>query len=350
MWKGGKDPFFELHSTLVASDQWQRVEKSSVLIDPSVSRFDVLRLSKEAASGFASARDTCLSVCSKNRSCLVTTLEMQPSATRCVFYPETQSCRFSLQGPHCQLLLREPATYVYCRQDVFPPITETSGTVTVSVPSHGVLYGASKVIQVGSSWKSIRQFLGIPYAAPPLGENRFRPPQVFTRVESWNASTTRASCWQPGDDEVSPSSVSEDCLYLNIYVPDHTGGDLPVLVFFHNGVAGGSDQTRILIDGSYLAAVGNVIVVTVNYRVGVFGFLSTGSSPASGNGGLRDQEAALKWTQDNIASFGGDPGQITAAADRGGADIASLHLLAGASDSGLFERALLMVSPISARL
>ncbi|XP_060099091.1 thyroglobulin [Heteronotia binoei] len=325
-----------------ALDKWQRVEKSSILTDPSISQFDILHLSREAFSDFASARDLCLSVCSENKSCLVTTVEIQRSAARCMFYPETQSCRFSLQEHHCQLLLKEPATYIYRRQDVFPPISETSGAVTVSIPSLGVLYGASKVIQVGSNWKSIRQFLGIPYAAPPLGENRFRPPQVFTRAESWNATMTRASCWQPGDDEVSPSSISEDCLYLNIYVPDHTGGNLPVLVFFHNGVTGDSDQTRILLDGSYLAAVGNIVVVTVNYRVGVFGFLSTGSSLASGNWGLLDQEAALKWTQGNIASFGGDPGQVTAAADRSGADIASLHLLAGAGDTGLFKRALLM--------
>ncbi|XP_077209029.1 thyroglobulin [Paroedura picta] len=326
----------------VALDKWRRVDASSVLIDPSVSQFDILQLSREVSGDFASARDVCLSVCSENKFCLVTTLEIQPSSTRCLFYPETQSCRLSLQGHHCQLLLKEPATYIYRRQDVFPPINETSGTVTVSIPSIGVLYGASKVIQVGSNWKSIYQFLGIPYAAPPSGENRFRPPQVFTRVESWNATTTRASCWQPGDDGVNPSSVSEDCLYLNVYVPDHTGGNLSVLVLFHNGVAGDGDQTKTLVDGSYLAAVGNIIVVTVNYRVGVFGFLSTGSSVARGNWGLLDQEAALKWTQGNIARFGGDPGRVTIAADRSGADIASLHLVAGASDVGLFRRALLM--------
>nr|XP_056710635.1 thyroglobulin [Euleptes europaea] len=322
--------------------KWQRVDESSVLIDPSISQFDIVYLSGQASGDFASARDFCLSVCSKNKFCLVTTLEIQPSATRCMFYPETQNCRLSLQGHHCQLLLKEPATYIYHKQDAFPPIAGTSGTMTVNIPSHGVLYGASKVIQVGANWKGIHQFLGIPYAAPPVAENRFRPPQVFTQVESWNATMTRASCWQPGDDETRPSAVSEDCLYLNIYVPDHTGGNMSVLVFFHNGVAGDSDQTRIIIDGSYLAAVGNIVVVIVNYRVGVFGFLSTGSSLASGNWGLLDQEAALKWTQENIASFGGDPSRITIAADRSGADVASLHLVAGAADLGLFKRALLM--------
>ncbi|XP_054841882.1 thyroglobulin [Eublepharis macularius] len=326
----------------VSLDKWQSLDSSSFLVDSSISQFDIVHLSIEAANDFASARDFCLSVCSKNKFCLVTTLEIRPSATRCMFYPETQSCRLSLQGHLCQLLLKEPATYIYRKKDAVSSITENNGTVAVSISSQGVLYGASKVIQVGSNWKSIRQFLGIPYAAPPLAENRFRPPQVFTWVESWNATTTRASCWQPGDDEVSPSSVSEDCLYLNIYVPDNNDGNLSVLVFFHNGGAGDSGQTRTLVDGSFLAGVGNIIVVTANYRVGVFGFLTTGSSVASGNWGLLDQEAALKWTRENIASFGGDPSHITIAADRSGADVASLHLVTGAVDSGLFKRALLM--------
>ncbi|CAI5778982.1 Hypothetical predicted protein [Podarcis lilfordi] len=327
----------------VILDNWQRVDRASVLIDSSISKIDILHISRDGSSDFATLRDFCLSACSKDKSCLVTTLEPQPSVMRCIFYPETQTCTLGLEGPHCRLLLKEPATYIYRRQEAFLSVAERSAAPSVHIPSQGTLFGTSQTIRVGSSWKRIRQFLGIPYARPPVAENRFRPPQAFIWEESWNASTTRASCWQPGDDGAALSSVSEDCLYLNIYVPPNTGGNLPVLVFFHNGVSGEDVKAqRTLIDGSYLAGTGNVIIVTANYRVGVFGFLSTGSTVASGNWGLLDQEAALKWTQKNIASFGGDPGQITIAADRSGADVSSIHLVTGTVDSGLFKRVLLM--------
>ncbi|XP_061467862.1 thyroglobulin [Rhineura floridana] len=336
----------------VTTENWQLVDGASALIDPSMSTFDIMHITRDDSSDFTAIQDFCLSVCSKDKSCLVTTLELQPSSTRCIFYPETQACTLGLQGHHCRLLLKEPATYIYRKQEAFLPIAETNNGPSVYIPLQGTLFGTSQVIQVGSNWKSIGQFLGIPYAAPPVAENRFRPPQAFTWVESWNATTTRASCWQPGDGEASPSSISEDCLYLNVYVPPNTGGNLPVLVFFHNGVSGEDQPQRKLIDGSYLAGTGNIIVVTANYRVGVFGFLSTGSSVASGNWGLLDQDAALKWTQKNIASFGGDPGQITIAADRSGADVSSIHLLSGYVDPGVFQRALLMggsaFSPVSA--
>ncbi|XP_066479365.1 thyroglobulin [Tiliqua scincoides] len=336
----------------VTLDKWQPVDVTSVFIDVSISKFDVLHISRDVSNDFSAVRDFCLSVCSKDKFCLVTTLETQPLATRCMFYPETQSCVLDLQGHHCQLLLKEPATYIYRRQDTSLTFMEMGDTPSVTIPSQGALFGASKVIQIGSNWKSVSQFLGIPYAAAPLAENRFSPPQAFTWVESWNATTIRASCWQPGDGEISSSSVSEDCLYLNIYVPDNTGGNLPVLVFFHNGVSGDVDQPRTIIDGSFLAAAGNIIVVTASYRVGIFGFFSTGSSVASGNWGLLDQEAALKWVQKSIASFGGDPAEITIASDRSGADVASIHLFDWTIDSGIFKRALLMggsaFSPASA--
>uniref|UniRef100_A0A803TPB3 Thyroglobulin n=1 Tax=Anolis carolinensis TaxID=28377 RepID=A0A803TPB3_ANOCA len=322
-------------------DKWQRIDGAAVLIDPSISKYDVVHISRDVSSDFAAIRDFCLTVCSKEKLCMVTTLEIQPSAIRCMFYPETQTCTFGLQGHHCQLLLKEPATYIYHKQGEAP---------SVYLPSQGTFLGTSQVIRVGSNWKRIREFLGIPYAAPPVADGRFRPPQAFTPVEMWNATMIRDSCWQPGDGEVSPSSVSEDCLYLNIYIPDNSGGNLPVLVFFHNGVSGIDQPRRTIIDGSYLAGVGNIIVVTANYRVGVFGFLSTGNV-ARGNWGLLDQEAALKWTQQSIASFGGDPGQIAAAADGSGADITSIHLLASTADSSLFKRMLLMggsaFSPVS---
>uniref|UniRef100_A0A8C3JGU4 Thyroglobulin n=1 Tax=Calidris pygmaea TaxID=425635 RepID=A0A8C3JGU4_9CHAR len=322
-------------------DIWQPLNMSSVLMDSSISKFEVVQVSRDISNDFSTARDFCLSACSKNQSCTVVTLEIQPSAIRCLFYPDTQICKHSLQGHSCWVLLKEPATYIYRRQgkNLFLPISESDLTPTVYIPSHGDLVGKSQVIRIGSEWRNISQFLGIPYAAPPLAERRFSPPEPFAWVETWNATVARAACWQPGDGDAPPYSVSEDCLYLNVFVPVK---NMSVLLFFHNGGSYNAEAGKAIIDGSYLAAISNVIVVTANYRVGVFGFLSTGFPEASGNVGLLDQLAALKWVQQNIASFGGDPSRVSLGADRGGADVTSIHLLTEAVGMGLFRRVLLM--------
>ncbi|XP_026534330.1 thyroglobulin, partial [Notechis scutatus] len=320
-------------------DKWQRLDRTSTILDPSISKYDVIQISRDPSSEFAAIRDFCLSVCSKDSLCLLATLEMLPSAARCVFYPETQTCTLSLQGHRCRILLKEPATYIYRKQGLKLLLKENNEP-SVFIPSQGTMLGISRVIQVGSEWKSIGQFLGVPYAAPPVGENRFHPPQPFTWTDFWNATTTRANCWQPGDDSLS--SVSEDCLFLNIFVPQNNGGNLPVLVFFHNSINSDDQGKKASLDGSYLAGVGNLIVITANYRVGVFGFFSSGSSAASGNWGLLDQDIALQWIRRNIARFGGDAGQITIGAPDRGADIISIHLLKRASNPILFKRALLM--------
>ncbi|XP_068253091.1 thyroglobulin [Nyctibius grandis] len=323
-------------------DIWQPLNVSSVLMDSSISNFEVVQVSRDISNDFSTARDFCLSACSKNQSCTVVTLEIQPSAIRCLFYPDTQICTHGLQGHSCWVLLKEPATYIYRRQDLFLPISESDLTPSVYIPSHGDLMGKSQVIRIGSEWRNISQFLGIPYAAPPLAERRFSPPEPFAWVETWNATVARAACWQPGDGEAPSYSVSEDCLYLNVFVPATTVKNMSVLVFFHNGGSYSAEAEKTTIDGSYLAAISNIIVVTANYRVGVFGFLSMGLPEASGNAGLLDQLAALKWVQQNIASFGGDPSRVSLGADRGGADITSIHLLTEAADMDLFRRVLLM--------
>ncbi|NWH62545.1 THYG protein, partial [Geococcyx californianus] len=324
------------------SDIWQPLNVSSVLLDSSISDFEVVQVSRDISNDFSTARNFCLSACSKNQSCIVVTLEIQPSAIRCLFYPDTQICTHGLQGHRCWVLLKEPATYIYRRQDLFLPISESDLTPSVYIPSHGDLIGKSQVIRIGSEWRNISWFLGIPYAAPPLAEKRFSPPEPFAWVETWNATVARAACWQPGDGDAPSYSVSEDCLYLNVFVPATTVKNKPVLVFFHNGGSYNAEVGKTTIDGSYLAAIGNIIVVTANYRVGVFGFLSTGSPEARGNVGLLDQLAALKWVQQNIANFGGDPSRVSLGADRGGADVTSIHLLTEAVGMDLFRRMLLM--------
>ncbi|KFP86930.1 Thyroglobulin, partial [Acanthisitta chloris] len=323
-------------------DAWQPLNVSSVLMDSSISNFEVVQVSRDISNDFSTARDFCLSACSKNESCTVVTLEIQPSAIRCILYPDTQICTHGLQGHSCQVLLKEPATYIYRRQDLILPISGSALTPSVFIPSHGDLMGKSQVIHIGSEWRNISQFLGIPFAAPPLAERRFSPPEPFAWVETWNATVARAACWQPGDGEAPPQSVSEDCLYLNIFVPATTVKNMAVLLFFHNGGSYNAEEGKTTLDGSYLAAIGNVIVVTANYRVGAFGFLSTGSAGVSGNAGLLDQLAALKWVQQNIASFGGDPRWVSLGADRSGADLTSIHLLTETADMGLFRRVLLM--------
>ncbi|NXA51784.1 THYG protein, partial [Nothocercus julius] len=323
-------------------DIWQPLDVSYVLLDSSISNFEAVQVSRDLSNDFSTARDFCLSACSKNQSCIVVTLEIQPSAIRCLFYPDTQICTYSLQGHSCRILLKEPATYVYRKQDLLLPTSESDLTSSVHIPSHGDLIGKSQVIHIGSEWRNISQFLGIPYAAPPLAERRFSPPEPFAWVETWNATVARATCWQPGDGEAPSYSVSEDCLYLNVFVPATTIKNLSVLLFFHNGGSDDAETGKATIDGSYLAAISNIIVVIANYRVGVFGFLSTSSPEVSGNAGLLDQLAALKWVQQNIASFGGDPGQVSLGADRSGADITSIHLLTETADMDLFKRILLM--------
>ncbi|XP_052559967.1 thyroglobulin isoform X1 [Tympanuchus pallidicinctus] len=323
-------------------DTWQPLNVSSVLVDSTVSNFEAVHVSREISNGFATAKDYCLSACSRNQTCAVVTLEIQASAIRCLFYPDTQICSHGLEGHSCQVLLKEPATYIYRRQDLVLPISESDLAPSVYIPSHGDLIGKPQAVRIGTEWKNISQFLGIPYAAPPLAERRFNPPEPFAWEKTWNATVARSTCWQPGDRETSSYSVSEDCLYMNVFVPVTAVKNLSVLLFFHNGGSGNAEAGKTIIDGSYLAAISNTIVVTANYRVGVFGFLSVGSSEASGNAGLLDQLAALKWVQQNIGSFGGDPSQVTVGADRGGADIASIHLLTEAINMGLFRRVLLM--------
>src|SRR5689334_6575226 len=182
----------------------------------------------------------------------------------------------------------------------------------------------------------VRIFKGIPFAQPPTGELRWREPQV---LKNWKG--TRAArefgprCMQArifDDMRFRSNGVSEDCLYLNVWTPAKSNRErLPVLVYFYGGgfVTGDSSEPRY--DGESMAAKG-IVVVTVNYRLGVFGFLAhpelTKESPhkASGNYGLLDQNAALRWVQRNIASFGGDAKHVTIAGESAGSVSVSAHM------------------------
>ncbi|GFO18161.1 carboxylic ester hydrolase [Plakobranchus ocellatus] len=176
-----------------------------------------------------------------------------------------------------------------------------------------------------SAQPTIFRYLGVPYAKPPVGELRFQAPVT---PDTWpgvrDALTESAQCWQP---LVTHLPNSEDCLYLNIYAPvwGSKAGRLPVMVFIHGGsyyIGAGSKY-----NGTKLARKGDVLVVTINYRLDVFGFLSTEDSVLPGNYGLLDQIQALKWIQQNIHQFGGDPNSVTIFGESSGSTSVSILVL-----------------------
>ena len=174
----------------------------------------------------------------------------------------------------------------------------------------------------------VYSFKGIPFAAPPVGELRWKAPQP---VQSWSG-TRDATRFGPrpmqlpvfGDMNFRSNGMSEDCLYLSVWTPDLAGdAHLPVMVYFYGGgfIAGDGSEPRY--DGAQLARSG-IVTVTVNYRLSIFGFFAhpelRAESPqqCSGNYGLLDQNAALLWVRDNIAAFGGDPARVTIAGESAG--------------------------------
>ncbi|XP_012863993.1 neuroligin-4, X-linked [Echinops telfairi] len=229
----------------------------------------------------------------------------------------------------------------------------------------------------------VEQYLGVPYASPPTGERRFQPPEP---PSSWtgvrNATQFAAVCPQHLDErsllhDMMPiwftanldtlmtyvQDQKEDCLYLNIYVPTEDGANTkkhadditsndrgddedihdqnskkPVMVYIHGGSY--MEGTGNMIDGSILASYGNVLVITINYRLGILGFLSTGDQAAKGNYGLLDQIQALRWIEENVGAFGGDPKRVTIFGSGAGASCVSLLTLSHYSE-GLFQKAII---------
>ena len=183
----------------------------------------------------------------------------------------------------------------------------------------------------------IRAFKGIPFAAPPVGDLRWKEPQP---VKNWQG-VRKADHFGPramqravfGDMGFRSDGMNEDCLYLNVWTPAKSANEkLPVLVYFYGGgfVAGDGSESRY--DGESMARKG-VVTLTVNYRLGVFGFMAhpelTKESPhhASSNYGYLDQSAALKWVQQNIAAFGGDPKKVTIAGESAGSISVSAQMV-----------------------
>jgi para-nitrobenzyl esterase len=196
-----------------------------------------------------------------------------------------------------------------------------------------------------SADNTVLQFKGIPYAAPPVGALRWRapqPPAPWTQERP--AVQFGAACPQPGSAFGSPTATeNEDCLTLNVFRPA-AAGPHPVMVWIHGG-AFYLGTSASYPNVSSLVGQG-VVVVTLNYRLGALGFmahpaLSDEQDGASGNYGLMDQQAALRWVRDNIAAFGGDPGNVTLFGESAGGFSVMSHLAAPAS-AGLFHKAIVM--------
>ncbi|EKN64835.1 carboxylesterase type B [Neobacillus bataviensis LMG 21833] len=203
----------------------------------------------------------------------------------------------------------------------------------------------------GDQIDSVFAWKGIPYAKPPVGSLRFRAPEL---PDSWEgirdatsfspvAPQTRREIMEFFGNDIS--NMNEDCLYLNVWSPSTDNKKRPVMVWIHGGAFVSGSGSSSWYDGASFAAQGDVVVVTINYRLGILGFLHLSEIggeeyATSGNCGILDQVAALQWIQDNIAAFGGDPNNVTVFGESAGA--MSIGVLLGLpSAQGLFHKAIL---------
>jgi para-nitrobenzyl esterase len=198
----------------------------------------------------------------------------------------------------------------------------------------------------GMASTGLREFFGLPFAAPPVGELRFAPPAP---VQPWqavlDATRLRDACPQARRFNLTEESNVEDCLHLNVTVPTRPHpGPRPVLLWFYGGAFVGGSTRLYPID--YLAREGDMVVVAANYRLGPLGWMAHPAFPAHANGGyaLEDQRAAMRWVQQNIARFGGDPGNVTIGGVSAGAASVCMHLISPESTRGLFHKAIVQSS------
>src|SRR5215469_5765140 len=193
----------------------------------------------------------------------------------------------------------------------------------------------------GTVVNGVSEWLGIPYAAPPVGSLRWQPPQPPAPWSAtMDATAFGSECAQqfPG----FPSGGSENCLFINVWAPSGANGSasrpgLPVMVHIHGGgfVVGSGQE-----DDTLLATAGREVIVSMNYRLGIFGFLADPAlGPHSGDYGLQDQQAALRWVQQNIAAFGGDPHNVTIFGESAGGS-SVCDQIASPAAAGLFQRAI----------
>ncbi|RDW61200.1 putative cholinesterase [Aspergillus mulundensis] len=223
-----------------------------------------------------------------------------------------------------------------------PPTKDIDRTV---VPSSKVTIRSNEYTLTGYRDARSFRFLGVPFAEPPVGELRLAPPKEYSGPKTIDATTLGDSCIQSSS---SAKNISEDCLYLNAFtpiLPERAGAvKKPVAVYFYGGAFTSGTASIIDYDGGNFASRNDVVVVTVNYRVGALGWLATGNM-TTGSYGTRDQILALRWVQENIAAFGGDPSHVTIFGQSAGGQ-SVVALLSSSAARGLFSGALVQSAPI----
>ncbi|XP_077979971.1 pyrethroid hydrolase Ces2e-like [Glandiceps talaboti] len=226
-------------------------------------------------------------------------------------------------------------------------ITTNAEDPTVDI-STGKLVGSAVQFTHEDTQHTVHVYKGIPYAEPPIGDLRFRPPVPKSQWSGiYDATQIRDACMQLKTPlSLIPDDFSEDCLFLNVFVPQSVLKKYAVMVWIHGGGFIMGSGSPIAYDSTPLAAVNDVIVVTINYRLGPLGFLTTGDSTATGNYGMLDQVEALKWVKKNIEAFGGDADRVTIFGESTGSISSHLHILSPLS-SGLFHRAILQSGALS---
>jgi para-nitrobenzyl esterase len=221
----------------------------------------------------------------------------------------------------------------------------------ISQPTDPALIQTASGMLRGVVAPDYRLFAGIPYAAPPIGPRRWQPPAP---AAPWpgvrEAAKPGPRCIQdPGGDPDFGRVSDEDCLTLNVWTPPPSKHLRPVMVWIHGGAfVNGSGG---IYNSHWLATQGDIVVVTINYRLGTLGFLahpSFGPPGDVGNYGLEDQQAALRWVRDNITNFGGDPDKLTIAGESAGGMSVCDHLVAPDS-AGLFRAAIIQSGPCQAQ-
>ncbi|KAL3479051.1 carboxylesterase [Aspergillus californicus] len=223
-----------------------------------------------------------------------------------------------------------------------PPTTDVDRTV---VASSKVSVKTEEYTLTGYRDARSFRFLGVPFANPPVGQLRLAPPRAYSGPKTIDATKLGDSCIQSSSG--APLTISEDCLYLNVYTPVLPGRDhasRPVAVYFYGGAFTGGSASRIEYDGGNFASRNDVVVVTVNYRVGALGFLATGDL-TTGNYGIRDQILALQWVQRHIAAFGGDPARVNIFGQSAGGQ-SVIAVLSSTAARGLFSGALVQSAPV----
>jgi para-nitrobenzyl esterase len=215
---------------------------------------------------------------------------------------------------------------------------------TVDAPS-GKVCGLAIAPPAGTE-RALFNYRGIPYALPPVGDLRFAPPEPQPRSHQLRRATEfGAICPQDG-----ATNDAEDCLFLNVWTPRAAAlrhERLPVMVFIHGGYFVLGAGSLPIYDGAFLAASGDVVVVTLNYRLGSLGFLSVPELGLTGNYGILDQRMALRWVAENIAAFGGDPRKVTIFGESAGAMSVGLHLFSIPSQPELFRAAIMESNPLA---